>query len=283
LMELIDLHTHSTYSDGTFTPSEIVIQAVKLGLTAIALTDHDTVAGIDEALEEAKHHAIELVSGVEISAWHGDTSLHILGYGIDHKNRTLQLGMNTVQEIRKKRNNGIIEKLNRTGIRIDRNDLDEIAAGQLGRPHFAQLLIDKGIVKTYDQAFYQYLGDTGKAFVPKGRFEAREAIRIIQDAGGMAVLAHPGCMDPSLATTPDLLRSLMRAGLEGVEVYYPSHPAKTKKKLKKIGDALGLLLTGGSDFHGHVKSNLSMAGSQGAIRVPAILLDGIKKRLETRA
>ncbi len=251
LSTAIDLHIHSTFSDGVLKPSEIVDLAEKQGLTAIAITDHDTAAGTDEALDRGRERKIEVITGIEISSWHGDTSMHILGYRFDHENKQFNSRLQLLQEGRETRNARIIENLNRLGIKADLSELLHYSEyGQTGRPHIARLLVDKGMSKTVDLAFKQYLGRGAAAYAERFRFSAHDAIAMIREAGGMAVLAHPASLDPTLRSIPKLLRDLRKDGLQGVEVYYPSHSPKAVKALLKMTEDLGLLRTGGSDFHG---------------------------------
>ena len=249
-MDTIDLHIHSTYSDGTLSPVDLVERARTLGLQAIAITDHDTVAGVPEAIASGIRTGIKVIAGIEISAWHRNRSLHILGYGLHHDHPILLAGLKDIQRARKARNMAILDKLNRHGIKIDHNELADLAHDQIGRPHIAQLLIRKGIVRGQDEAFARFLRKGAKAYVARKKFEAILAIKMIREAGGIAVLAHPGSLDPSLRSLPAILQSLQPAGLAGIEVYYPSHSASTITNLRNMAKQRGLLQSGGTDFHG---------------------------------
>ena len=250
LVKAIDLHIHSTYSDGVFTPVELVDLAESKGLSAIAITDHDTAEGTDEAIQRGLEKGIEVISGIEMSSWHGDTSMHILGYNFNHKDAQFARQLHLLQNGRETRNKKIIENLVNLGIDLELEELRQYSEyGQTGRPHIARLLVDKGITKTVDQAFKNYLGRGAAAYAERFRFSAHDAIAMIRQAGGVAVLAHPASLDPSLRSTRSLLKKLLTVGLEGVEIYYPSHSPKAVKALIKIAEDLGLLMTGGSDFH----------------------------------
>jgi len=250
LSSAIDLHIHSTFSDGVLTPAEVVDLAESQGLTALAITDHDTAAGTDAAMQLGSEKGIEVISGIEISSWHGDTSMHILGYRFNHEDKQFNSRLQLLQDGRESRNIRIIENLNRLGVRVDLNDLLQYSEyGQTGRPHIARLLVDKGAAKTVDLAFREYLRRGAAAYAERFRFSARDAIAMIREAGGIAVLAHPSSLDPTLRSIPPLLNDLCRVGLEGVEVYYPSHSPKAVKALLRMADEMGLLITGGSDFH----------------------------------
>jgi predicted metal-dependent phosphoesterase TrpH len=250
LASVIDLHIHSTYSDGVLKPAELVDLAESQGLSAIALTDHDTADGTDEAVERGLEKGIEVITGIEISSWHGDTSLHILGYRFRHDDAQFGDSLKLLQQGRGTRNARIIENLNNLGIKVELKELLHYSEyGQTGRPHIARLLVDKGITKTVDLAFKYYLGRGAAAYAERFRFSARDAIAMIRKAGGIAVLAHPSSLDPSLRSISPLLKDLYTVGLAGVEVYYPSHSPKAVKALMKVAKDLGLLMTGGSDFH----------------------------------
>jgi predicted metal-dependent phosphoesterase TrpH len=251
LSSAIDLHIHSTFSDGVLNPAEILDLAEVQGLAAIAITDHDTAAGTNEAMQRGIEKGIEVITGIEISSWHGDTSMHILGYRFRHEDKQFNSRLQLLQDGRETRNARIIENLNKLGIRVDLGELLQYSEyGQTGRPHIARLLVDKGVTKTVDLAFKHYLRRGATAYAERFRFSARDAIAMIREAGGIAVLAHPASLDPTLRSIPFLLKELFRVGLGGVEVYYPSHSPKAVKALLKMADETGLLVTGGSDFHG---------------------------------
>ncbi|MCK5506686.1 MAG: PHP domain-containing protein [Thermodesulfovibrionia bacterium] len=255
LSSLIDLHIHSTHSDGVLKPAELVDLAESQGLSAIAITDHDTVSGTDEAIQRGHEKGIEVISGIEISSWHDETSMHILGYRFRHDDRQFKSRLQLLQHGRETRNVRIIENLNKLGIRVELEELLQYSEyGQTGRPHIARLLVDKGVAKTIDLAFKYYLRRGAAAYAERFRFSAHDAIAMIQEAGGIAVLAHPSSLDPSLRSIPFLLKELCQAGLDGVEVYYPSHSPKAVKALVKMAKDLGLLMTGGSDFHDSERS-----------------------------
>lgn len=250
MSSVVDLHIHSTFSDGVLKPAEVVDLAAAQGLTAISITDHDTAAGTDEARERGSEKGIEVITGIEISSWQGDTSMHILGYRFSHHDKQFNGRLQLLQDGRETRNIKIIENLNRLGIGVELGELLHYSEyGQTGRPHIARLLVDKGVTKTIDLAFKHYLGRGAAAYAERFRFSAHDAITMIREAGGVAVLAHPSSLDPSLRSIPQLLKDLCKVGLEGVEVYYPSHSPKAVKALLKMADELGLLITGGSDFH----------------------------------
>ena len=261
LIKRIDLHIHSHYSDGTLSPQEIMELARKRGIAAVAITDHDTVAGTPEAFTHGRNQNVEVVSGVEIGAEHNGVSMHILGFGFDYLNPRLQESITILQEARRTRNQEIILKLKKLGVKIDLDELNQHTVGQIGRPHIARLLVKKGVVRSANQAFFQYLKKNGRAFAKGYTFSAAEAIDIIRTAGGLAFLAHPASIDPTLQSLPALLRELKDLGLAGLELYYPGHSAKIQKILRDMGKEEGLLFSGGSDFHGAIRKDIPLGGS----------------------
>ena len=278
LSSVIDLHIHSTFSDGMLEPAEVVDLAESQGVTAIAITDHDTAAGTDAATQRGSEKGIEVITGIEISSWHGETSMHILGYRFNHEDKQFNSRLQLLQDGRESRNVRIIENLNRLGIRVDLGELLQYSEyGQTGRPHIARLLVDKGATKTIDLAFKQYLRRGAAAYAERFRFSAHDAIAMIREAGGIAVLAHPSSLDPTLRSTRPLLKDLCRAGLGGVEVYYPSHSPKAVKALLRMADEMGLLITGGSDFHGLERSGYNGGEWLHKNHVPYDIVTAIKK------
>ncbi len=278
LSSLIDLHIHSTYSDGVLKPTELVDLAKSQGLSAISITDHDTADGAGEAIQRGLEKGIEVISGIEISSWHGDTSMHILGYLFRSDDEQFNSRLQLLQQGRETRNIRIIENLNKLGITVELEELLQYSEyGQTGRPHIARLLVDKGIAKTVDLAFKYYLGRGAAAYAERFRFSARDAIAMIREAGGVAVLAHPSSLDPSLRSTPSLLKDLHKVGLNGVEVYYPSHSSKAVKALLKMAGDIGLLITGGSDFHGPERSVYKINKWVHKTNIPYDLVTAIKK------
>lgn len=276
-MEYIDLHTHSTCSDGTQTPSQLIRAAKDNGLAALSLTDHDTIDGVREALAAGLTEGIMVLSGIEISAYLDDIAVHILGYGFDPDDRAMADEINELQKIRHERNIQILANLNKLGFTVTAEDLDAIAAGQIGRPHFAALLVKQGVVGCIDEAFQRFLKKDARAYAPKKKHDARQVIRAITEAGGIAVLAHPMILDRSLKSLPHLLVRLKEAGLGGLEAYYPSQNSPIRRRLIAMADRYGLLVTGGSDYHGPERG-LPMAGRQpGRLKVPIELFSSLNQ------
>jgi len=275
----IDLHTHSNFSDGTLTPTELVTLAKKKKISALALTDHDTMAGVEEAVLAGEMLGVEIIPGIEISVLHDKVEYHILGYWADPQNSVLAEALAKLQGARSERNNRILQKLNELGIPATSEELERVSEhGQTGRPHIAKLLVRYGVVKTITQAFDDFLKKGAVAYVSRFAFTAIEAVTLIHQAGGLAVLAHPTQNDPELTRLPSVLADLVPAGLDGIEVYYPTHSHKMKKKLRALAAQHNLLLTGGSDYHGDIRPGTTLAGG-GNIFVPLELLVKMKERV----
>ncbi|HSH13937.1 MAG TPA: PHP domain-containing protein, partial [Desulfurivibrionaceae bacterium] len=225
-MPAIDLHTHSSCSDGSLTPRQLVGEAARAGLAAIALTDHDTMAGIEEAIAAGLEAGVEVISGIEISADHEGRDVHILGYGAAPGNSGLRTLLAELQAMRENRNAGILAKLDSLGIRLSRSDLSASTSGLIGRPHIARQLVLHGYANSIDHAFRRFLRKNARAYMTGGKFTAIETIRVIREAGGIAVLAHPSTLDRALKGVPAVVEKLAGNGLGGIEVYYPGHSRK---------------------------------------------------------
>ena len=280
----IDLHSHSTISDGSESPTAVIrTAAVEKNLRALALSDHDTVEGLPEAFEEAqKHEGFELIPAIEISAEYEDGTIHILGYFIDPEDPGLLAKLKVLQQARAERNPQIIAKLNELGLKITEEEVAAIAGhGVMGRPHIAQALINRGYVKDTQEAFEKYLKKNGPAYINKERFSQEDSIKMIHDAGGVAVLAHPKYVHGGeLRGVEELIASLTQKGLDGVEVFYSSHNKKEVKLFKGLAEKYNLIATGGSDFHGKSKPDIEIGTGMGNLKVP---YDEIVPRLKEKA
>ncbi len=275
----IDLHIHSTTSDGTMSPAELVKYAHKKGLAAISITDHDTIDGIEEAAIAGKKLGVEVVPGVELSVKCFKQNVHLLGYFFDCHNKILNSALRELQKGRVERNKKIILRLNELGFSLQFSELKKSAGpGQNGRPHIARLMIEKKIVATMDEAFDKYLGKHGSAYTSRFSYEIREAISIIKNAGGVAVLAHPYLLERTMENFPSFLHQLSEMGLDGVEVYYPNHSRQFRKQLIALAENLSLLVTGGSDYHGSIRPGTTLAGGKN-VSVPSQLLGQMKDRV----
>lgn len=259
-MPKVDLHLHSSISDGVLSPSELITKAVGLGLTAVSLTDHDNVDGIVPALEVAAGYPfLTFIPGVEISTDVADGEVHILGYYIDQTSRELLKFLSRMRESRLMRTQKMIEKLSGLGMKVEWERVREIAgAGTVGRPHIAQALLEKGYISTMKEAFIKYLAFGGPAYAPREKITPVEAVELIIRADGLPVLAHPltgGRIDPE-----KLIGELVKSGLAGLEAYYKDYTSEDRQRLVKLAEKYGILTTGGSDYHGLDESAEMMMG-----------------------
>lgn len=251
-MVKMDLHMHSTASDGTFSPAHMVRECKKRGIYYVSLTDHDTVAGVAEFLEEAKKRRIKAVSGVEFSTEH-QKELHILGYGVDIQNAALLSELGRLAKSRESRVGRMVEKLQKAGCGISMELVTKYAGGNvLGRPHIAQVLVEKGCASSVNDAFLRYLTAGCPGFVPRESLSEDKVMTLIRGAGGQAVLAHP--KSPGEEVLP-LITRLKEKGLTGVEAFYPDHTDEECRELLMIARNLGLFVTQGSDSHGSLRSS----------------------------
>ncbi len=276
----VDLHVHSNASDGSLPPREVVRLARERGLAALALTDHDTIQGLPEALAAGADFGVEVIPGVEISAKHPGGSMHILGYFLDSQSETLAGRLAVLQQARRDRNPQIIAKLNALGIPLTLEQVAAISgAGQMGRPHIARALYEAGYVPSIQAAFDLYLNNRGKAYVGKFRFPPDEAIAMIREAGGVAVLAHPFTLNhPDPEALRVLLAGLAAMGLAGVECYYPEHTPEQEALYLRLARELDLAVTGGSDFHGDNKPEVALGRVNVQPKLTYDLVAGLKAR-----
>jgi predicted metal-dependent phosphoesterase TrpH len=275
----VDLHIHSTASDGSLSPVEIMETAEKVGLRAIAITDHDTLEGSVEALRHQHSYGVEILPGIEISVSVDSGTMHMLGYLIRLDDMPLRETLKVVQEARANRNLQILKRLQGLGVDINHDEVLEVSGGgQIGRPHIAQVLVHKGAVQSIDEAFNKFLKKCRPAYVERYRLLPVEAIQAILRAGGVPVLAHPFTLHAK--TEGDLgrvLAELKQAGLKGVEVYYPGHGPELTARYERLAHRHGLLITGGTDFHGTVTPGVHIGIGRGDLRVPYRLVEELKR------
>ncbi len=269
-MNQVDVHCHTTASDGVLEPEELVRRAARLALTVVAITDHDTVSGVRAARAAGESLGVEIIPGVEINTDVPGSEVHVLGYFIDYQDDFLESQLRRLREGRLARAREMVEKLAALGAPVRLERVLQIARdGAVGRPHVAQALMEAGHVNTFNEAFDRYLGRNSPAYVERMKFTPGEACQLIRRSGGVPVLAHPVFFDTvGKATGPlpleDMLPDLLAAGLMGLEVYYPSYDARTTEYLMALARKYGLLLTGGTDFHGILPDRIDL----GAIYVP---------------
>ncbi len=273
-MNYVDLHVHSTCSDGLVRPEELPNLAVKVGLEAISITDHDTVAGVERGIEAGREAGIEVVPGVELSTISGETDIHILGYFIDWRNPELLSVLETFRRKRYDRAREMVRRLNKLGLNLSFDTVVEIAGdGALGRPHVAEALVRENLISNSSEAFDRYIGYHGPAYVPKYALSPKDAIRIIISAGGIPVFSHPGT-----ANRDELIPGMVRDGLMGIEAYHPMHPAELRRYYINLAKKHGLVHTGGSDYHGEGRG----IGQIGCEMVPISVLEDLRRCLRMR-
>ena len=245
----VDLHTHSTASDGIYSPSELLKYAHEAGLRVLALTDHDSTAGLDEASEAALHLAIDFIPGIEINTDVGKDEVHILGYYLEYQRPEFQAILQVLQDARVHRGQRMVELLNQQGIHITWERVRQIAQGSVGRPHVAQALLEGGYVQSMGEAFDKYISKGCLAYVPRYKLVPADAIRLIRSANGLPVIAHPITV-PGLDELHKWLPTLVAEGLVGLETYYGPYTPEQVQELHELADQYHLIPTGGSDFHG---------------------------------
>ncbi len=269
-----DLHLHSMYSDGTFTPSEILRKAKELSLSCVSITDHDTVDGLDEAFKVAREIDIEFISGIELSSVHKDREIHILGYFINYKEEWFLNRLKSFKNFRKLRFMEMVKKLRKYNIIVDHKKiLRENPKAAIGRLHLGKALYDEGLVPSIKEVFDKYLGDGKPCYVKKEELSILDAIEMIRRLGGIAILAHP-----FLLRDDSMVAELLDLGFDGIEASHFEHPKGIEKNYSKMAKDRGILLSGGSDCHGEAKANMLM----GKKKIPYELVIKMKEYLDGR-
>jgi predicted metal-dependent phosphoesterase TrpH len=283
LPDLVDLHVHSNASDGVFPPREIVRQAKEMGLKAIAVTDHDTTAGTAEALAAGHDFGIEVIPGVEISAEFEEGACHVLGYFVDPDDAPLGAMLVEARTGRETRNVEILQRLAVLGLPVTMAEVTgETEGGVVTRAHFARALLKRGYVKTWDEAFDKYLSRGKPAYVHRPRLGPEDAIRGIRGAGGLAVLAHPRQLNRGVAETNEWIERLAQTGLDGVETQTPDHGANLMRHYQEAAARLGLIETGGTDWHGRDDADVVLGLGTGAMTIHYSAVERMKERLAAR-
>lgn len=277
-MKRIDLHVHSNASDGTFTPKELVDYAEEKELAAFALTDHDTVKGLYEAEEAAKGKSVELIPGIEISSEYKGGDIHILGLFIDYKKPEFSAALQEFIDARNRRNDKMAEKLSENGFFVTMEEMHKLYPDAvITRAHFAKFLKAKGYVSSYEEAFKKYIGKHCPCYVPRTVIQPKDAIGLIREAGGIAVLAHPLLYHLMTEELKELTGYLKELGLQGIEVFYSMNQEGDDNLAGSLAKEMGLLMTGGSDFHGSTKPHIDLGIGRGNLYVPDSLLEPLKE------
>ena len=278
-MKRIDLHTHSLCSDGAQTPTDVVRTAKGAGLAAIALSDHDNIDGVQEAMDAGKAMGVEVIPAVELSA-QSDTELHILGYFIDIHNKKLQDTMAYALQVRDERQEETCRKLNEQGFQITMDELREEAHGNpvLCRAHFAQIMVRKGYAESVKDAFSKYLSVGCYAYSNRQALTGPEAVSIIREAGGIAVAAHLHLIKMPDDQLKEYLKSLIPYGLDGIEGYYSDYTPEMQERYQAMAKELGLVISGGTDYHGANKPHITIGSGRGNLEIPYTVLEGLRER-----
>lgn len=272
----VDLHTHTTASDGALSPKQLVAKAINCGLEGIAITDHDTIGGVEEALAAARGKSFIVIPGIEFSTDWNDEEVHVLGYFIDYRNSRLLQLLEKLEESRWRRGQKMVRKLNNAGLTVDWNQVAAMAEnGVVGRPHVAQVLVEAGYVSSIAEAFEKYLGKGRPGYVPRFKLTPRDAVREVKNAGGIPVLAHPG-----LLKRQEKLTEVLTWGFAGIEVYYPEHSKEQTKYFNKLAEQHNLIATGGSDYHGETREKNFLGAATVAKEVVQKLLDLREGRIQ---
>jgi predicted metal-dependent phosphoesterase TrpH len=287
---MIDLHTHSNISDGDLSPAQLIQEAAKKGISAIALTDHDTLNGLKIAENEAKTAGICFIPGVELNiAWTGDRNtpglgpggeFHLLGLGIRSPSPAFLAAIDEMSRLREARNREILNRMHELSIEAKWEDILALSGGHsVGRPHFASFLIKKKIVKNQEQAFDRYLKQGKPLYVPKAGLVFAEAAALIRESGGIPVLAHPMSLYIAWGRLPELIKTLKSCGLMGIEAWHPTAKAKSCRRVEEMGRTYGLYITEGSDFHGSVRPERQLGYSNHGRTISGTVLDAIPELL----
>lgn len=285
-MKLVDFHMHTTHSDGSYKPAELIRYCKAKNLACVSVTDHDTMSSFEECKREADQLGIELVPGVEISAQFEPGTLHILGYFLDRNHPELKARFEDIQKARRERNPEIVRKLNKLGVDITLEEVAREAYGeaqvpagkQLGRPHFAKVLLKKGVVKNWEEAFDKYLGKGQAAYVDKRRMTSEESLRVIRGAGGVASVAHPKQMKLDEAALEKEIGRLVDQGLGGMEVYNSCQNPADNEIYLKLAKRFDLVVTGGSDFHGANKPDVDLGYLGDGVKLGYEMVEALRER-----
>ena len=277
-MKTVDLHVHSNKSDGSFSPEELVSYAIEKGLSAFALSDHDTTEGIEAAVQAAKGTGIEVIPAIEFSTEYEGKDIHILGLYIDYSGKEFKKYLKDFQDSRDLRNRKMCEKLTEHGVPVTYEEMREYFPGSvLTRAHYAKYMWEKGFVKSMSEAFDRYIGDHAPCFLPREKVTPMQAVELILRAGGVPILAHPVLYHLSDERLDKLVAQLKGVGLAGIEAIYSTYTSSEERQMRALADKYDLLISGGSDFHGTTKPNLDLGCGYGKLCIPYDILENIKE------
>lgn len=283
MKKTIDLHMHSTVSDGSLSPVELMEAAASAGIQTVALTDHDSTAGLKEAAEAAERLGMEFIRGVELSCTTEFGQVDVLGYYIPLGNQFFEDELQRLRDARDRRNLLILQKLAEMGMPIDASELQSDGQSAVGRPHIAKLMIRHGYVKNVREAFERFIAADKPAYVPKEDFSPAEAVSLLAGLGALPVIAHPMLIHAPDEWLEALVASLVPLGLAGIEAYHSEHDNRGVRKVLALADKYGLIVTGGSDFHGDAKPNIALAKGKGSLCVPETVLGALEKARRDKA
>lgn len=279
-MERIDLHTHSNASDGSLSPAEVMQAATDAGLKAVALTDHDTITGVHEAMEAAKRLNIECIPGIELSAFYKNLEVHIVGLFLNIRDPRLTERLNAFRQIRENRNAQMIEKMQNAGVDITMEKLRAVEGDAvITRANIARYLLHIGYIHSISEAFDKYLSPGMPFFVQKTGVTPKDAIEAIRENGGIAILAHPLTYKFSHSELIECIETLKSYGLQGMETYYSTFSQADHRDMKRLADQYGLLHSGGSDFHGNVKPHIQIGKGMGELVIPYDVLEKLRTHI----
>lgn len=268
-MKSADLHLHTAFSDGTDAPEELIQKAAHAGLSAVAVTDHDSVEAVPAAIDAGILHGIEVIPGIELTAEYEGLEMHILGYFLDYRNSRLHEKLSLIEQARIERIHAMVAKLNGLGVKIDADKIFALSGkGIVSRLHVARVMVSEGIISSIWEAFSKYIGNNGPAYVLGFKLAPQDAVKLIRGAGGIPVLAHPYAL-----RRDDLIPKFVHCGIRGLEVYYPEHTNTMRNKYIRMCREHKLLMTGGSDYHGKAKPEITL----GAFKVPYELVESLRE------
>jgi predicted metal-dependent phosphoesterase TrpH len=274
---MIDLHTHSNASDGSLSPRELIRKAAREGLSAIAVTDHDTIDGLGDARNESEALGIRFIPGVELEIdWEGEGEFHLLGLGLSRPSGDFLEALGDLSRLRERRNREILDRMLELGVEADYEEVRALSGGHsVGRPHFADLLVQRKIVKNREQAFARYLGKGKPFYVPKAGIGFGRAVELIRASGGLPILAHPMSLYIAWGRLPAFVKSLADQGLAGLEAWHPTARVRPCKRLEELALSLGLSVTAGSDYHGEARPGRRLGHTAGNRKIEDAFLEAL--------